>query len=197
MNQKLFTKTRVGLLCLAWLVIVWAAVQYGKAGDSTPAKPALPAVADYEDEFYAHVDRINSPTELTVTILDLWDPMDRIKGPRWPNGKAKVKPAERVITLEETFVPANAEDQKAALDFITKALEKSKYEVMCTGSSVVTKNESGKKVVCIKACVFVKDWFTLNNTLVRQGLATTTNPFYKPWEQEAKQKKLGIWRNAK
>jgi endonuclease YncB( thermonuclease family) len=35
----------------------------------------------------------------------------------------------------------------------------------------------------------------LNNALVRQGLATTANPFYKSWEEEARKNKRGMWRD--
>ena len=197
MHRNASASLRFRLFCLAWLTTASFLPQEAGAGDRTPADAALPTVAEDVDEFYAHVDRINSPTELTVTILDLWQPMDKVKGPRWPEGRAKVKPAERIVALEEIAVPGNADDQKAALAFAAKTLRQSKDEVICSGSSVVVGKESGKQTIRIKAYVFVKDGFTLNNALVRQGLATTTNPIYKSWEQEAKQKRLGIWRNTK
>lgn len=186
----------VGYISLLWLTTPnW----HSQASEPTKGKTSLPEVAKDVDEFYAVVDKVNSPTELTVTVLDEWNPMDKLNGPRWPEGKAKVKPAKRLVILEDTLGPNNAEQKKAALDFINKIVKESSNEVICTGSSVVTK-KSGE--ICVTGYVFVRKGkdprlFTINNALVLQGLATTTNPFYKSWQQEAKQKKLGIWRDQK
>ena len=87
--------------------------------------------------------------------------------------------------------------KKAALDFINKALKESRNEIICTGSSVSVKKESGGEMICITGYVFVRDGVTLNNALVRQGLATTSNPLYKSWQEKAKRKKLGMWRDQK
>lgn len=192
-KKELTRALLVGLA--AWLVV--AANQHAEASDPPAAKASLPEVARDEDEFYAHVDKVNSPTELMVTVLDVWDPMDKLKGPRWPEGKAKVRPTKRLVILEDTVAPKAAEHKKAALEFLDKTLKDSGNEVICTGSNVSVRKESGGEIICITACVFVKKGFTLNNTLVRQGLATTTNPFYKSWQEEAKQKKLGMWRDQK
>ena len=178
------------------LLVVWLTAQ-GVWAAPPPVQPTLPAVDQNADEFYARVDRINSATELTVTVLDLWQPLDKVKGPRWPGGKAKVQPAERIVTLEDTSVPANPQDQKAARDCLAEALKQSNNEVICTGSAVSVRREAGKPVVAVTAYVYVKEGFTLNNRLVRLGLATTTNPFYKAWQDKAKQKRLGLWKNAK
>ena len=66
-----------------------------------------------------------------------------------------------------------------------------------TGSSVSVKKEDGQEKIYITGCLFVKAGFTLNNALVRNGLATTSNPLYQSWQEQAKRKKLGIWRDAK
>lgn len=185
----------VGFVSLLSLVTAFVANQCVRASDPTAATASLPEVDKDEDEFYAHVDKINSPTELMVTVLDVWKPGDKLHGPRWPEGKAKVKPAKRAIILEEIAVPNNAEHKRAALDFVSKTLKESGNEVICTGSSMSVRKESGSEIVCITGYVYVKEGFTLNNALVRQGLATTTNPLYKSWQQQAKEKKLGMWRN--
>jgi hypothetical protein len=165
-------------------------------GKDPPAtSPSLPVVAEDVDEFYARVDKVNSPTELAVTILDVWQPSDKTKGPRWPEGKARVQPAKRIVNLEDTIAPPAAQDRKAAVDFILQALKESANEIVCTGSSVTKKKESGNEIVCVTGYVFVKKGFTLNNALVRQGLATTANPFYKSWEEEARKNKRGMWRD--
>ena len=116
-------------------------------------------------------------------------------GPRWPEGKAKVAPTKRAIIFEDISVPDDAGQRKAALDFLSKTIKESGHEVICTGSSVSVKKESNIEIICITGYVYVKQGFTLNNALVRQGLATTVNPFYKALQEEAKQKKLGIWRD--
>ena len=89
------------------------------------------------DEFYAVVDKVNSPTELTVTVLDEWNPMDKLNGPRWPRERQS-QTRETISNLEDTLGPNNAEQKKAALDFINKIVKESRNEVICTGSSVVT-----------------------------------------------------------
>ncbi len=149
------------------------------------------------DEFYAHVDKVVSATELLVTVLDVWEPMDRVHGPRWPEGKAKVRPTQRTVILEETVAPQAAEQKKAAVESLEKAVKESDGEVLCTGSDVSVKKNAGGEVIAVTGYVFVKKGFTLNNALVRQGLATTTNPIYKAWQDEAKQKKLGMWSDPK
>ena len=107
----------VGLVSLSWLATGGAVNQCARASDPTVAKASLPDVDKDEDEFYAHVDQVNSPTELTVTVLDVWKPMDKLHGPRWPKGKAKVAPAKRTIILEDISVPNNAEQKNAAQGF--------------------------------------------------------------------------------
>ncbi len=184
----------VGLLALATAGVAKVPAQ---AAEPNTAKVSLPEAPKDEDEFYVHVDKVISPTELMVTVLDVWQPMDRLRGPRWPQGKAKVQPTTRKIILEETSVPDNAEQKKAALDFIIKTIKESGDELITSGSNIATKKESGREVICITAYVYVKAGFTLNNALVRRGLATTTNPLYFSWQNEAKQKKLGIWRDQK
>jgi len=162
-----------------------------------PQKIALPEIGKDIDEFYARVDEVVSPTALRVTILDAWNPEDKLHGLRWPNGEAKVQPAKRTIFLEETSVPNNGDAQKAAVDFVKTLIQKSNHEILCTGSNVAVKKEPQGEVICVTAYVYVKKGYTINNALVRQGLATTSNPFYKSWQEEAKQKKLGIWRDPK
>ena len=81
-------------------------------------------------------------------------------------------------------------------DFIRKTLKDSGNEIICTGCRVSVRKESGGEIICITGYVYVKAGFTLNNALVRQGLATTANPLYQSWQQQAKQKKLGMWRAA-
>jgi hypothetical protein len=166
-------------------------------GPTAAATAPLPTIDKEDDEFYAHVDAVNSPTELTVTVLDVWEPMDKLRGPRWPEGKARVEPVKRIIILEDISVPDDAEQKKAALEFINNTVKESSNEIICTGSNVSVKKESGGEIVYITAYVFVKKGFTLNNALVRQGLATTSNPLYKSWQEKAKQQKLGIWRDQK
>ncbi len=187
----------VQCVILLWLTPAWVGGRFAQGSDPAAAKASLPEVDRDEDEFYAHVDEVNSPTKLTVTVLDVWQPMDKLHGPRWPAGKAKVKPAKRVIILEDISVPDDAQQKKAALDFISKTLKESDNEIICTGSSVSAKKESGSEIIYVTGYVLVRKGFTLNNALVRQGLATTANPFYKTWQEEAKQKKLGIWRDQK
>jgi endonuclease YncB( thermonuclease family) len=81
------------------------------------------------------------------------------------------------------------------MDFLRKSLKESDHEVICTGSSVSVQNRPGGAVISVTGYVYVKHGFTLNNALVARGLATTSNPFYKSWQEKAKQQKLGIWRN--
>lgn len=197
MKKQLQGALLVSFFSLLWLASAGVVSQYAQAGAPTAAKACLPEVDKDEDEFYAHVDVVNSPTELTVTVLDVWQPIDKLHGPRWPEGKAKVKRTKRVIVLEDISVPNGAGQKKAALDFISKTLKESSNEVICTGSSVSVRKQSGSEIVCITGYVYVKKGFTLNNALVRQGLATTTNPFYKSWQERAKKQKLGIWRDQK
>jgi hypothetical protein len=184
----------VGFVSLLWLATAWGVNPYAQASDP-PVATSLAEVDKDEDEFYAHVDEVISPTELAVTVLDVWNPLDKVRGPRWPAGKAKVKPARRIVILEETSAPNAAEQKKAALDFLRKTLKESDNEILCTGSNVSVRKKAGGESICVTGYVYVKAGFTLNNALLRQGLATTTNPFYKSWEQQAKQKKLGIWRD--
>ena len=99
------------------------------------------------------------------------------------------------MILEDITVPDSVEHQKAALDFLSTAVKESGNEVICSGSKVSVRKDSGNEIVCITGYVFVKDGRTLNNAPVREGLATTANPLYKSWQQKAKQKKLGIWRD--
>lgn len=187
----------VGLAGLSWLTTGCVIGQYAQGCDPTVATESLPEIDKDEDEFYAHVDEITSPTELTVTVLDAWKPMDRLRGPRWPEGKAKVKSTRRILILEDISVPNDAKQKKAAIDFLEKVIKESGNEIICTGSNVSTKKESGSEIVCVTAYVYLKKGFTLNNALVRQGLGTTSNPFYKSWQEKAKQEKLGIWRDQK
>ena len=114
-----------------------------------------------------------------------------------PREKRKSNPRKGQSFLEEIAVPNNAEHKRAALDFVSKTLKESGNEVICTGSSISVRKESGGEIVCITGYVYVKEGFTLNNALVRQGLATTTNPLYKSWQQQAKEKKLGMWRRPR
>ena len=196
--KKYIKRVLLGALSsLLGLATVGIANQYAQAGDPTTKTAALPEVDKDDDEFYAHVDNVTSPTELMVTVLDVWNPMDKLHGPRWPDGVAKVKPTKRAVILEDIAVPNNADQKKSALEFISKALKESGNEVICTGSSVSVRKELGGEVICITGYVILKNGTTLNNALVRQGLATTTSPIYKVWQEEAKKKKLGIWRDQK
>ena len=195
MKREIKSALGGGLAGLLWLAAAGAVNPYAQARDPAAATASLPEVDKNEDEFYAHVDAVVSPTELTVTVLDVWNPLDKVHGPRWPEGKAKVKPTKRLVILEETLAPDTAEQKKAASAFLNKTLQESSNEILCTGSAVSVKKDSGNQVLCVTGYVYVKAGFTLNNALVRQGLATTTNPFYKSWEQQAKQKKLGMWRD--
>jgi hypothetical protein len=147
-----------------------------------------------EDEFYARVDEVRSPTELIVTILDIWKPMDKLQGDRWPNGAAKVKPTRRIIVLEETAVPNDPNVVNEAVAFLKKAIRNSNHEIICSGSNVSVRKEPEGETICVVGYVFVKNGLTLNNALVCRGLATTTNPFYQSLQHEAKRKKLGMWR---
>ncbi len=189
----------LGFLLLLGLATIDHAPLAAQAGEPvSPQSQASLPVADKDiDEFYARVDEVVSPTELTVTILDAWDPKDKWNGLRWPDGKAKVQPAKRTVLLEETSVPKDADAQKAAIHYIKTLVQESNNEIVCTGSNVAVRKDPQGEVICVTAYVYVKKGFTINNALVRQGLATTTNPFYKSWQEEAKQKQLGIWRNSK
>jgi hypothetical protein len=188
MKKTINSALLVGFSALLWLASTWWVVnlQHLQAADPTTKKASLPEVAQDEDEFYAHVDRVDSPTELTVTVLDVWNPLDKRYGLRWPAGIAKVKPTKRAIILEDISVPDSAEQRKRALDFVQKTLEESGNEVICSGSSVSVKKQPGGDVICVTGYLSVKKGFTLNAALVRQGLATTTNPSLKPHQPSQK-----------
>jgi hypothetical protein len=185
------------LIVLVLLATVSTGVLTAEAGDAPAKQESLPEAAKDVDEFYARVDEIVSPTELMVTVLDVWNPLDKARGPRWPGGKARVKPARRAVVLEEIAAPDNADDKKQAMDLLRKAIDESGGEVICSGSGVAVKKLAGGEVICVTGYITVKKGFSLNNMLVRQGLATTTNPFYQPWQEEAKRKGLGMWRAKK
>jgi hypothetical protein len=197
MKKEIQGALLAGVVCLLWLASAWAVNRYAQADDSTATTTSLPEVDKDVDEFYAHVDEVNSATELTVTILDVWEPRDKLHGPRWPKGEAKVEPTKRAIILEDISVPDDAEQKEAALDFISKTLKESGNEVICTGSSVSVDKQFGDEIICITGYVYVKEGFTLNRGLVRLGLATSTNPVFNSCQEQAGQKKLGIWRNEK
>ena len=120
----------VGCSALLWLASAWWVVdlQHLQGADPTAKKASLPELPKDEDEFYARVDKVNSPTELTVTVLDAWNPLDKRNGLRWPKGVAKVRPTKRAIILEDISVPDSAEQRKRALDFLQKTLDESGNE---------------------------------------------------------------------
>lgn len=166
---------------------------YFHAGALAAPETPLPEADRDVDEFYARVDRIVSPTELRVTILDEWRPTDKIDGERWPNGKARVKPTERTVFLEDISVPSEPRHQKAALEFLRNMVKESEGEVICSGSKVETKKAKDAERICVTGYVFVKPGGTLNNALVRAGLATTENVLYHDVQAKAKRQRLGIW----
>jgi endonuclease YncB( thermonuclease family) len=197
MQKEIHRTFCVVSVSLLWLATACTVSAHAQTCGSTDATASLPEADKDEDEFYVRVDKVISPTELAVTVLGVWQPADRVRGRRWPDGKSKVKPTQRTIILEDITVPDDAEQKNAALDFINTALKESDNEVICSGSSVSVRKESDSEMICITGYVFMKKGVTLNNALVRQGLATTSNPFYKSWQEQAKQKKLGMWRDPK
>ena len=94
MNRRFNSALIVALVGPLWLAAACVADEHVQGSEATVAKAASPEVDKEEDEFYAHVDKVTSPTELLVTILDVWNPMDKLRGPRWPEGNAKVKPTK-------------------------------------------------------------------------------------------------------
>jgi hypothetical protein len=195
MQNRIATALLIGMFALLGFATAWIAERPAHAAQPTAANRSLPEFDKDEDEFYARVDAVDSPTELTVTVLDAWRPMDKVQGPRWPNGIAKVKPVKRTVVLEELSGPSDAEQRKSAMDFIRRTLKESDHEVICTGSGISVKKGSGGEMISITAYVYVKKGFTLNNAMVSHGWATTSNPFYREWQEAAKRKKLGIWRD--
>jgi hypothetical protein len=194
MKNKNASVLVAGLCGLLGFVAPWVA-RHAHAAPPTAGSALLPEIDKDEDEFYARVDEVLSPTELRLTVLDVWQPMDKVREPRWPHGIAKVKPAKRTVVLEDLTAAGDAEQRRAAMDFLRKSLKESDHEVICTGSSVSVQNRAGGAVISVTGYVYVKQGFTLNNALVSRGLATTSNPFYKSWQEKAKQQKLGIWQD--
>ena len=120
-----------------------------------------PYVDENTDEFYGRVDRVDGPFELTVTILDAWNPMDKKYGLRWPHGKQKVKRIQKKVVLDDLIAPKTADERRAVMDFIKESV-KTDNEIIVSGGAVYLH----------------KDWpRCLNTELVRQGLVATTNPF--------------------
>lgn len=186
----------LGCLGILSLWSGWDECQSAQGDDPAPSEMSLPEIGEETDEFYARVDKIISPTELLVTVLDIWQPGDKLQGPRWPEGEARVRPASRVVILEDITAPDDAEQQKEALDFLRKTIEESDHEVICTGSNVVVSGDRCDEAVRITGYVYVKEGFTLNRALVRSGLATSANPVHKAIQEQAKQKRLGIWKGS-
>jgi hypothetical protein len=149
--------------------LIWTAMAFNSA----------PYVDEDTDEFYGRVDSVEAPFELKVTILDVWNPVDKRYGPRWPHGKQKVKQIQKKVVLDDLVAPRTPDEARAVIDFIRESI-KTDNEIIVSGGAVYLH----------------KDWpRCLNTELVRQGLVATTNPFEFQWMERAKAKKIGIWRD--